>query len=223
MMAAYPPNSWPSITGVASIRCVRPDLTTALNSSALASSDDRELVERRDQLCPGRLHRGDVDRGREGVVARLAGVHVVVRVALDAAPLGQRGEHLVDVHVGAGARPGLEDVDREGVVVCAADDLVGACTDGLGLLLVDDPELGVDPRCGLLHPGHRHDVRGLQGGAADREVLHRPLRLRAPQGVLGHFDVAHAVVLGAGLPLVGWLLGGHGADVTDPCQEARER
>ena len=33
--AANPPNSWPSVTGVASMRWVRPDLTTPLNSSAL--------------------------------------------------------------------------------------------------------------------------------------------------------------------------------------------
>ena len=32
---------------------------------------------------------------------------------------GERGDHLVDVHVGAGARAGLEDVDRELVVVLA--------------------------------------------------------------------------------------------------------
>ncbi len=37
--AAYPPNSCPSRTGVASIRCVRPHLMTSSNSSALASSD----------------------------------------------------------------------------------------------------------------------------------------------------------------------------------------
>ncbi|KIF05522.1 hypothetical protein PL81_12745 [Streptomyces sp. RSD-27] len=35
--AAYPPNSWPRVTGVASIRCVRPDLTTSANSAALRS------------------------------------------------------------------------------------------------------------------------------------------------------------------------------------------
>ena len=35
-VAAYPPNSWPSMTGVASIRWVRPDFTTSANSSALA-------------------------------------------------------------------------------------------------------------------------------------------------------------------------------------------
>ena len=36
--AAYPPNSCPSVTGTASIRCVRPLLTTSANSAALASS-----------------------------------------------------------------------------------------------------------------------------------------------------------------------------------------
>jgi hypothetical protein len=36
--AAYPPNSCPSVTGVASIRCVRPLFTACANSAALASS-----------------------------------------------------------------------------------------------------------------------------------------------------------------------------------------
>ena len=36
--AAYPPNSCPSVTGTASIRWVRPLLTTSANSAALASS-----------------------------------------------------------------------------------------------------------------------------------------------------------------------------------------
>ena len=81
-----------------------------------------------------------------------------------------------------------------------ADDLVGAGRDGLGLVVGDDAELGVDPGRGLLHPRHRHDVRRLEGGAADREVLHGALGLCAPQGVPGDLDVAHAVVLGAGRP-----------------------
>ena len=36
--AAYPPSSWPSVTGVASIRWVRPDFTTSANSAALVSN-----------------------------------------------------------------------------------------------------------------------------------------------------------------------------------------
>ena len=74
--------------------------------------------------------------------------------------------------------------------------------DRVGLLLADDAELGVDPRGGLLHPGDGDDVGRLEGGAADREVLHRALGLGAPEGVLGHLDLAHAVVLGAGLAVV---------------------
>ena len=36
--AAYPANSWPSVTGTASIRCVRPVFTMSSNSVALAAS-----------------------------------------------------------------------------------------------------------------------------------------------------------------------------------------
>src|SRR5450755_4703039 len=36
--AAYPENSWPSVSGVASCRCVRPILTMSANSAALAAS-----------------------------------------------------------------------------------------------------------------------------------------------------------------------------------------
>ena len=39
--------------------------------------------------------------------------------------------------------------------------------------------------------------RALQGGAADREVLDGALGLGPPQGVGGHLDLAHGVVLGA--------------------------
>ena len=35
---AHPPSSWPSVTGIASIRCVRPVVTTRRSDAALASS-----------------------------------------------------------------------------------------------------------------------------------------------------------------------------------------
>ena len=44
----------------------------------------REVVQRRDEVAGGGLDGGDVDAGREGVVARLAGVDVVVGVHVDA-------------------------------------------------------------------------------------------------------------------------------------------
>ena len=39
--ATQPPITWPSVTGVASCRCVRPTMTTSANSSALAASVSR--------------------------------------------------------------------------------------------------------------------------------------------------------------------------------------
>ena len=105
----------------------------------------------------------------------------------------------------------------------AADDLVGAGSDGLRLVLGDDAQLGVDPGGRLLHPGDRHHVCRLEGRAADREVLDRALGLGSPQGVRGNLDVAHAVVLGPGLALVAWLFVAHGDDVTEFAQERRER
>ncbi len=57
----------------------------------------------------------------------------------------------------------------------------------------------------------RVDEARLQRGAADREVLDRALGLRPPQGLPRHLDLAHAVVLGAELGLVG---AAHAADGT---------
>ena len=109
-----PPNSCPSVTGTASIRCVRPDLTTSANSSALPCQRGGEPVERGLQLVDDPVERGQVHRRREHVVRRLAHVDVIVGVH----PLaGERGDHLVRVHVRRGAGAGLEDVDRELAVV----------------------------------------------------------------------------------------------------------
>ena len=66
-------------------------------------------------------------------------------------------------------------------------------------LLVEDPEPRVDPGGGRLDESQRLHVLGFEPGAADREVLHRPLRLRPPQGLPGDLDLAHAVALDAEL------------------------
>ena len=137
-----------------------------------------------------RLDGGDVDRGREGVVARLAGVDVVVGVGLDAgrAWRARRAPRSCSCWSWCPSRSGRR---RSGSAswCCAADDLVGAGSDRLRparRLMMPSSALILGGR--LLHPGDRHDVRRLEGGAADREVLHRPLGLGPPQGVLGHLD-----------------------------------
>jgi hypothetical protein len=90
-------------------------------------------------------------------------------------------DHLVRVHVRARARAGLEDVDRELVVELAAGDAVGRCGDAVGLVGVEQVELGVHARGRGLDPAeparHRHRDR-LPG---NREVLDRLRRLTSPE------------------------------------------
>ena len=180
----------------------------------LALQAGGEHRERREQVVDDGQRRGDVDRGREGVVARLAGVDVVVGVYVGPVAAGEGRDHLVGVHVGAGARTGLEDVDRERVVVPAVDHRRRGRRDGRGLVVGDDAELAVDPGRGCLHPADRVDQGGFDRRTADREVLDRPLGLRPPQGVSRYPNLAHAVVLSAEVAL----LVAHSCDVTRAAQ-----
>ena len=47
---AQPPNSWPNVTGIASIRCVRPVLTMSLQLAARAARSSAQMLQRRQQL-----------------------------------------------------------------------------------------------------------------------------------------------------------------------------
>ncbi len=122
------------------------------------------MVERRDQLV-GRRRRGrDVDRRREHVVGRLAGVDVVVGVhVLAERPGGEGREHLVDVHVARRARAGLEHVDRELRVVLAGGDLLGGSDDRVGDVLVEHAQLGVGLGAGGLDLGEARICAGSSG------------------------------------------------------------
>ena len=135
-------------------------------------------LERRQQVVLELTERREVDGRGEDVVRALAHVDVVVRVHV---LTGERGDHLVRVHVRAGAGACLEDVDRELVVVLALGDRVAGGGDALGLVGVEQSELGVRARGGGLDPSqparHRHRDRL----AGDGEVGDRLARLAAPQ------------------------------------------
>ena len=154
----------PSVSGVASCRWVRPILTMSANSSALSSSACVQMLERRQQLRVRISHRrGDVHRGREGVVRGLAAIDVVVgmdrRLAAALARqhlVGPVGDHLVGVHVGLGAGAGLPDHQRELVVELAVDDLLGGRGDGLAELRVELAQPHVGRRRRLLDAGRAH-------------------------------------------------------------------
>src|SRR5437867_735205 len=90
------------------------------------------VAERRKQLALDLEHRRDVERGGDHVVAALPEVDVVVGVDPSSQQLrGAARDHLVGVHVGAGAAPGLEHVDRELGVPATVPDLRRGLLDGL--------------------------------------------------------------------------------------------
>ena len=140
-----------------------------------------ERLERGKQVVRELAQRGEVHRGREDVVRRLAHVHVVVRVDVLA---GERRDDLVRVHVRARARPGLEDVDRELVVELARGNAVAGSGDAIGELPVEQLEVGVRARrCGLDPPQPARD-RSRDRLARDREVGDRLLGLATPESLL---------------------------------------
>ena len=82
---------------------------------------------------------GDMHGRREGVVGGLATIDVVVGVDGLLRPAFATGQlnrtvadDLVGVHVGLGARTGLEDHQRELVIEFSGDDLVGGLDDEVG-------------------------------------------------------------------------------------------
>src|SRR5690606_25701237 len=109
---------------------------------------------------------------------------------------------LVGVHVARRARAGLEDVDREVVVVRTLRDLGGRLLDCVGDVNVEYAELGIDGRRGALDGRERSDQRTFDPRPGDGEVLDGALRLRAPLRPGGYPDLTHRVALDPVLFLV---------------------
>ena len=115
------------------------DLDHVVELARLGGQGVAQLGQRRQQLPVEGEQGGEVDGGREDVVARLAAVDVVVgmdRLLGGAAAgedfVGPPGDDLVGVHVAGRARAGLEHVHDELVVEAAVGDLVGSAGDGVG-------------------------------------------------------------------------------------------
>ena len=101
-----------------------------------------QLGNGRQQRGPDPLHRGDMHDGREHVIRRLTVIDVVVRVDGLLRPdhaardlNGPVGDHLIGVHVGLGARPGLKHDQRELVVELAFDHILSRADDEIDLRL----------------------------------------------------------------------------------------
>jgi len=103
---------------------------------------------------------------------------------------GAVGDYLVGIHVGGGAAPGLEDVEHKLVVVRAVDHLLGRRHDNLGGVLVEQAELAVRLRGGLLYVTEGLDEATGEPEVANRKVFLCALGLSTVQGIGGDLDLA---------------------------------
>ena len=124
-----------------------------------------------------------MDGRREDVVGGLGGIYLVIGVDAPAQALrGQGRQDLVHVHIGRGARPGLENVDRELGVPAPFGYLEGSFGDGGGDIGRHHAEVGVFQGRRPFHQGEPAYERPLDALAGDREVLDGALGLRLPLG-----------------------------------------
>jgi hypothetical protein len=110
---------------------------------------------------------------------------------------GAVGNDLVGVHVGGGPRAGLEDVEWKMVVVGLPGHLSRRLTDGIGQLLVEQPELDVHTRCLPFDQPQGGDKPPRKAQTAHLEIETSALGLRTPVGRLRHLDISEAVFLDA--------------------------
>lgn len=143
----------------------------------------------------------DMNRRREGVIGGLTGIDLVVGMDAHARELAKPGEHLVHIHIRARARPGLEDIDGEGIVIPPLGDALRRGGNGLRLLRRQHPELRINLRRSTFDARQGMNDRRFDGDRTDREVLDRPLGLGAPQHIPGDSDLPEGIVLDAGRPI----------------------
>ncbi len=138
-----------------------------------------------------------MDRGREDVIGTLPHVHVIVRMyRLPADVGGHVRQHLVDVHVGTGAGAGLEDIDRELAGQLTAAQAIRRLTDRRRDIRIEQTGFAVDLCADAFDQADGANGRERHRDAADREIVHRALGLRAVKGIGGDLEFPHAVAFG---------------------------
>ncbi len=176
------------------------DLDDILEFFGFRDERGMQLFQPRQQRVTGHHPDGDMHRGREGIVGGLAHVAVVIRVhglfrPHYAAQHFDRAirDHLIRVHVGLRAGPGLPDDQREVIVKLAVDHFSCGGGNRVADLGAHVPLVDIDQGTGFLDDAKRADDRNGLAFPANREILDRPLCLRAPIFVGGNIQRAKAV------------------------------
>ena len=165
-----------------------------------SSAQDRaQVFERRQQTLVQQQRGGDMDRGRHHVVAALTHVHLIVRVhGSRQRPRRQGCDHLIGVHVAAGAGSGLKHVDGEMLVVSARGHLERRRLDRRRQVQGKIAELGVGGGGGMLDETEGANEATRHAQSRGGKILQGALGLGAPQSARRHIKRAHAVALDAG-------------------------
>jgi len=106
-------------------------------------------------------------------------------------------DHLVRVHVAARAGARLEHIDRKLIVVLAFHDFERGLLDRRRTFGIERIELDVRRRRRPLDETERADEVARHAQTAQREIVDRALRLRAPQRVRGDLQLPQTIVLDA--------------------------
>ena len=139
----------------------------------------------------------DVNGGRDDVIAALSEVDLIVGVhAASQRSACEMRDDLVHVHVGAGTRPGLIDINRKLVGVSTPCDGLARLDDGPCGVCIEQTKHSVRFGCRRLDQTHRLNEPGGHRLSAELEILERPLGLRAPARIGRDVDRPHAVMLG---------------------------
>ena len=139
-----------------------------------------------------------MNRRGHDIVTALAEIHVIVRVHGLAETLGrQPRDHLVSIHVAAGRRARLKDVNRKLRVVATCGDFSRGRADRAGEFLAQQSASQISLGGSRLDQSQCADKGAGHAQAADGEILHGALCLRAPKRVTGHGELTHAVMFDA--------------------------
>ena len=163
------------------------DLDDAGERLFLLAQRALQFTQGRNEIGNDACRGGDVHRGRERIVRRLAHIDVIVGMnrllgAEFAAQqfVGAIGDHLVEVHVGLGAGAGLPDHQRKMIVELALDHLARGADDGAGAACVQQSQFAIGFRGRQFDDAERADDIHRHPVAADAEIV--PLRsVCAPQ------------------------------------------
>ena len=161
-----------------------------------------ELVELLAQALDLVKH-SDAESARIGIVGGLALVDVVVGIDHIVAALleahgfqGEVGDHLVHIHVGAGAGTALKNILRELIHATAfIEDEIAGLDDGIGDVLAENSFLEIGEGTGFLH--HYQAANKLwmviEFAGADLEIVEGSLGVYTVVGISRDFEFAQQV------------------------------